>query len=97
MARNRFRSENCLAKVIFRISLVVPEADKEMKQRSLTFSGGEQAEQFSAAKKAQNQTAEGGEKEEEKKQEPIVNKNKVGRNEPCPCGSGKKYKKCHGK
>lgn len=25
------------------------------------------------------------------------NKKKVGRNEPCPCGSGKKYKKCHGK
>ena len=23
--------------------------------------------------------------------------NKVGRNEPCPCGSGKKYKKCHGR
>jgi preprotein translocase subunit SecA len=23
--------------------------------------------------------------------------NKVGRNEPCPCGSGKKYKQCHGK
>jgi len=23
--------------------------------------------------------------------------NKVGRNEPCPCGSGKKYKNCHGK
>jgi preprotein translocase subunit SecA len=22
---------------------------------------------------------------------------KVGRNEPCPCGSGKKYKNCHGK
>ena len=22
---------------------------------------------------------------------------KVGRNEPCPCGSGKKFKKCHGK
>ena len=21
---------------------------------------------------------------------------KVGRNEPCPCGSGKKYKQCHG-
>ncbi|HUS31960.1 MAG TPA: SEC-C metal-binding domain-containing protein [Kofleriaceae bacterium] len=26
----------------------------------------------------------------------IVATNKVGRNEPCPCGSGKKYKKCHG-
>ncbi|MDP2910182.1 MAG: SEC-C metal-binding domain-containing protein [bacterium] len=21
----------------------------------------------------------------------------MGRNDPCPCGSGKKYKKCHGK
>ncbi len=25
------------------------------------------------------------------------NETKVGRNEPCPCGSGKKYKQCHGK
>jgi preprotein translocase subunit SecA len=24
-----------------------------------------------------------------------VKKKKVGRNDPCPCGSGKKYKKCH--
>ncbi len=31
------------------------------------------------------------------KKEPIVNTSKVGRNELCPCGSGKKYKKCHGK
>ncbi len=27
---------------------------------------------------------------------PIVNTDEVGRNEMCPCGSGKKYKKCHG-
>ncbi len=27
----------------------------------------------------------------------IKDKNEVGRNDPCPCGSGKKYKKCHGK
>ena len=27
---------------------------------------------------------------------PARNDNKVGRNDPCPCGSGKKYKKCHG-
>jgi preprotein translocase subunit SecA len=26
----------------------------------------------------------------------VVAAQKVGRNEPCPCGSGKKYKKCHG-
>jgi|SRR5579885_994991 len=27
----------------------------------------------------------------------VVNANKVGPNQPCPCGSGKKYKKCHGR
>ena len=27
----------------------------------------------------------------------IINTNKIGRNDPCPCGSGKKYKKCCGK
>ena len=30
--------------------------------------------------------------------EPFVREGrKVGRNEPCPCGSGKKFKQCHGK
>lgn len=32
----------------------------------------------------------------ETKREPIVVGKKIGRNDPCPCGSGKKYKKCHG-
>lgn len=32
------------------------------------------------------------------KQQPIVSTEpKIGRNDPCPCGSGKKYKQCHGK
>jgi len=30
-------------------------------------------------------------------QKPISAGPKIGRNDPCPCGSGKKYKKCHGK
>ena len=31
-------------------------------------------------------------------EQPFVrNKPKIGRNEPCPCGSGKKYKQCHGR
>ena len=30
------------------------------------------------------------------KRKPVVKKEKVGRNDPCPCGSGKKYKKCCG-
>jgi preprotein translocase subunit SecA len=31
------------------------------------------------------------------KQEPVKVAPKIGRNDPCPCGSGKKYKHCHGK
>ncbi|HAC15101.1 MAG TPA: preprotein translocase subunit SecA [Bacteroidetes bacterium] len=31
-----------------------------------------------------------------RKPEPVVVTDKVGRNDPCPCGSGKKYKHCHG-
>ena len=30
------------------------------------------------------------------KPQQVIRKEKVGRNDPCPCGSGKKYKKCHG-
>ncbi len=34
----------------------------------------------------------------DEKSQPFVRRNeKVGRNQPCPCGSGKKYKQCHGK
>ncbi len=42
--------------------------------------------------------AQNGQAAEEAKIEPIRNSSpKVGRNDPCPCGSGKKYKHCHGK
>jgi preprotein translocase subunit SecA len=42
------------------------------------------------------ESAEGGSTGEEHK--PFVrNGRKIGRNDPCPCGSGKKYKQCHGK
>ena len=34
---------------------------------------------------------------EAKKMNTIIKPKKIGRNDPCPCGSGKKYKKCHGR
>ncbi|MGD9928774.1 MAG: preprotein translocase subunit SecA [Mangrovibacterium sp.] len=37
------------------------------------------------------------EKREPQKVQPVRVEKKVGRNDPCPCGSGKKYKSCHGK
>ncbi len=30
------------------------------------------------------------------KPQQVIRREKIGRNDPCPCGSGKKYKKCHG-
>jgi preprotein translocase subunit SecA len=46
---------------------------------------------------AEEQTTQFGAVKEEEKTAPgrtIVNKTEIGRNDPCPCGSGKKYKKC---
>jgi preprotein translocase subunit SecA len=34
---------------------------------------------------------------EKSKPAPVRVEKKVGRNDPCPCGSGKKFKNCHGK
>lgn len=33
---------------------------------------------------------------EQKKSKTVINPKKIGRNDPCPCGSGKKYKRCCG-
>ncbi|MFT4070845.1 MAG: preprotein translocase subunit SecA [Dysgonamonadaceae bacterium] len=44
-----------------------------------------------------NQTAEKPEQPQQPKHEPVRVEKTVGRNDPCPCGSGKKYKHCHGR
>jgi preprotein translocase subunit SecA len=55
------------------------------------------------SKLSANRTEDGTPKENEyhdpsaSKQAPISVGPKIGRNDPCPCGSGKKYKACHGK
>jgi preprotein translocase subunit SecA len=64
----------------------VPQADDKLHVQNVQLQHGGEA---------------GGEGEppaEEKKVQPTVrHTEKVGRNDPCPCGSGKKYKHCHGK
>ncbi|MFA0053485.1 preprotein translocase subunit SecA [Vibrio echinoideorum] len=60
-----------------------------------------QAEQAARRAQAQHATAEnqlaGDETDAVSPQTVVRDERKVGRNEPCPCGSGKKYKQCHGK
>jgi preprotein translocase subunit SecA len=61
----------------------------------------QQARVQAPVKKEQVQTnrTEDGEvvtEQEKPKAQPIRVEQKIGRNDPCPCGSGKKYKSCHG-
>jgi len=62
--------------------------------REIQFSGANEGiEQFSGSTSATGGASQG----DAPKQMPIVNQDVTNRNDPCPCGSGKKYKKCHGK
>ncbi len=77
---------------------VQQEADVEEMERRRREAQEEQAYQYQHAETK----AMGSEQEElpqgEDGAQPFVREGrKVGRNEPCPCGSGKKYKQCHGK
>ena len=56
-----------------------------------------QEEEFTHKEEAANLQYSGGQEVAQAKKAPVKRKEpKVGRNDPCPCGSGKKYKKCCG-
>lgn len=56
-----------------------------------------QREQVSTGEAVQPTTGDVKENSNTSAKKQPVHVNKVGRNDPCPCGSGKKYKNCHGK
>lgn len=56
-----------------------------------------QREQVSIGEAVQPTTGDAKENSNTSAKKQPVHVNKVGRNDPCPCGSGKKYKNCHGK
>jgi preprotein translocase subunit SecA len=68
-----------------------PEQVKEAQRRR-------QVENLKTSKSdfSQYGSAGGGGQDKNQRTEPIRVEKKVGRNDPCPCGSGKKYKHCHG-
>ncbi len=78
---------------ILRLQVVRQESAEELEQKRLAL-------QRRAMRRVieSHAEADGGDGEQKKpRQETVVRAvPKVGRNEPCPCGSGKKYKKCHG-
>ena len=82
------RIENEAVRFLFRLEPMTEEERAQEQQRRRQ----EQEKIFAAASQSKaGVTAKGG-------IETVKHKDaKVGRNDPCPCGSGKKYKKCHGK
>jgi preprotein translocase subunit SecA len=81
------RIENDAVRFLFRLDPMTREEREQEEQKRRR----EQEKIFAAASQAKaGVTARGGIKQVQRKQ------GKVGRNDPCPCGSGKKYKKCHG-
>ncbi|EKE16260.1 MAG: hypothetical protein ACD_11C00024G0028 [uncultured bacterium] len=82
-----------IVRTIFKVSSVSAQEENKTppEQKNLNYSGGEYVKQFGAMEeKSEN-------KKDAPKSKPIVKDETVGRNDPCPCGSGKKYKKCCGK
>ena len=57
----------------------------------------EQVQQKQQLKMGRSDNYSSNKRNQQKRIEPVRVEQKVGRNEPCPCGSGKKYKQCHGK
>ena len=67
----------------------------EKAQLGMSNSNATQVPQFEGAEGYQ-QAMQNSYREPEKKQ-PVISDPKINRNDPCPCGSGKKFKQCHGK
>jgi preprotein translocase subunit SecA len=83
------RIDTATIRSLFNLQVVSEQAAESLQQRrarrpaALRFTGP-------------NQGAAPAGEEEGKTKTVVRDQPKVGRNEPCPCGSGKKYKKCHG-
>jgi preprotein translocase subunit SecA len=97
----KFESFNLFEKMLFsinreissflsRVSLPVNQ-EENMKEAQEPMSDNKNLKTSREEKPVTNNTAE------REKSQPVRVEKKVGRNEPCPCGSGKKYKNCHGK
>jgi len=91
-----WRVKSAVVGNVLRLQLVRQKSAEEIEQERLAA----QRRALQRASESHAAASGAGEGEGERphaKQETVVRAHpKVGRNDPCPCGSGKKYKKCHG-
>jgi len=82
-----------IASLMYHVSIVTPEQQQDTETAI-------EAQRSKLSDHLQNAQASHGDEVSaaEAKQKPVTNDGeKIGRNDPCPCGSGKKYKNCCGK
>jgi len=80
-------------KILFRLEIASEEEIQELEQRSLDAQKNKQMQ----LQQAKPEQAMGDENVQKSIPEPITrDEPKLGRNDPCHCGSGKKFKQCHG-
>jgi preprotein translocase subunit SecA len=84
------RIDTTTIRSLFNLQVVTEAPPERLHQRSVARRPG------SLKFTGPNQGAAPAGEEEGKVKTVVRDQPKVGRNEPCPCGSGKKYKKCHG-
>jgi preprotein translocase subunit SecA len=104
--RVKFETVSMLSKVSIRTQEEIDREEEERRERLMRALQAQHAEMASALASgdpsqageqgAAQQAAAGMQPQGDAQGTFIRNDRKVGRNEPCPCGSGKKYKHCHG-
>jgi preprotein translocase subunit SecA len=82
---------------MFEALMAVMQQDVVEKVFSVQVQRQQDVEQIQQPKPQRVVMSHGGETETQAAAPAKREENKVGRNDPCPCGSGKKYKRCHGK
>jgi preprotein translocase subunit SecA len=88
-----WRVKSAVVGQILRLQLVRQESAAEIEQKRLAL----QRRAMQRITESHAEAGGGGDGAPAAKQETVVRAQpKVGRNDPCPCGSGRKYKKCHG-
>ena len=87
--RMTWNVRSALVENVLRLVPARQETAQEIEQKRLALGRRQRVQESHAAA--------GGDGGEKPRQETVTRaEKKVGRNDPCPCGSGKKYKKCHG-
>ncbi len=89
--------KNEVTKILLTVQI---KNEQQVEEVTGTLKSPEKVEYHHAAYKQsfdESPTEESPQEDKEKTQPFVREGGKVGRNQPCPCGSGKKYKQCHGK